>query len=189
MIAEAGAERPAAVRLLSSMARNEAWANARLLGACAGLPAAEWRAPRVGFFPSIAATLSHLHWVERYYLDALTGGGRGRRAYEGEPAPGSEPSAEALAAEQAALDATLVGFCEGMFLGDLAREVPTDRGGRIVPERVDDLLLHLVQHGVHHRGQAHAMLSGASVAPPQLDEFHLRLDACPSHPDHGRRIL
>jgi hypothetical protein len=24
---------------------------------------------------------------------------------------------------------------------------------------------------VHHRGQAHAMLSGTSVSPPQLDEF------------------
>ena len=33
------------------------------------------------------------------------------------------------------------------------------------------LLLHLFQHQVHHRGQAHAMLSATRVAPPQLDEF------------------
>ena len=31
--------------------------------------------------------------------------------------------------------------------------------------------MHLFQHQVHHRGQAHAMLSGTSVSPPQLDEF------------------
>jgi uncharacterized damage-inducible protein DinB len=33
------------------------------------------------------------------------------------------------------------------------------------------LLLHLLQHQVHHRGQAHSMLSATSVSPPQLDEF------------------
>ena len=33
------------------------------------------------------------------------------------------------------------------------------------------LLLHLFQHQVHHRGQAHSMLSATSVSPPQLDEF------------------
>ena len=27
------------------------------------------------------------------------------------------------------------------------------------------------QHQIHHRGQAHAMLSDTGVAPPQLDEF------------------
>ncbi|MBL3518851.1 hypothetical protein ELP34_28460, partial [Klebsiella pneumoniae] len=29
----------------------------------------------------------------------------------------------------------------------------------------------------HHRGQVHAMLSGTSVAPPQLDEFWLTEEA------------
>jgi len=38
-------------------------------------------------------------------------------------------------------------------------------------ERADRLLLHLFQHQIHHRGQAHAMLSGTSAPPPQLDEF------------------
>jgi uncharacterized damage-inducible protein DinB len=33
------------------------------------------------------------------------------------------------------------------------------------------LLSHLFEHQLHHRGQVHAMLSGTSVAPPQLDEF------------------
>jgi uncharacterized damage-inducible protein DinB len=36
---------------------------------------------------------------------------------------------------------------------------------------MDRLLLHLFQHQIHHRGQAHAMLSATSVRPPQLDEF------------------
>ncbi|MES2960433.1 MAG: damage-inducible protein DinB, partial [Pseudomonadota bacterium] len=32
-------------------------------------------------------------------------------------------------------------------------------------------------HQTHHRGQAHAMLAGTSIAPPQLDEFMLPSEA------------
>jgi uncharacterized damage-inducible protein DinB len=31
--------------------------------------------------------------------------------------------------------------------------------------------MHLFQHQIHHRGQAHAMLAETAVSPPQLDEF------------------
>ena len=44
-------------------------------------------------------------------------------------------------------------------------------------ERRDRLLLHLFQHQIHHRGQAHAMLAGTTVAPPQLDEFFSAAEA------------
>lgn len=53
----------------------------------------------------------------------------------------------------------------------MGRTIHVHRGGRIQTERADRLLLHIFQHQVHHRGQAHAMLSGTSVPPPQLDEF------------------
>ena len=36
---------------------------------------------------------------------------------------------------------------------------------------------HLLNHQVHHRGQAHAMLAGTDVKPPQLDEFLMPSDA------------
>ncbi|WP_446720573.1 DinB family protein [Mesorhizobium sp. L-2-11] len=45
-----------------------------------------------------------------------------------------------------------------------------------IPERIGDLLAHLFIHDIHHRGQVHAMLSGTSVKPPQLDEFFLDYD-------------
>jgi uncharacterized damage-inducible protein DinB len=31
------------------------------------------------------------------------------------------------------------------------------------------VLAHIFNHQTHHRGQAHAMLSGTSVSPPPLD--------------------
>jgi hypothetical protein len=39
------------------------------------------------------------------------------------------------------------------------------------------VLAHLFQHQIHHRGQAHAMLAGTPVKPPQLDEFFLTEEA------------
>jgi uncharacterized damage-inducible protein DinB len=39
------------------------------------------------------------------------------------------------------------------------------------------VLAHLLMHQTHHRGQAHAMLSGTAIPPPQLDEFLMPSDA------------
>ena len=38
-------------------------------------------------------------------------------------------------------------------------------------------LSHLFNHQTHHRGQAHGMLSGSWVRPPQLDEFFAEEEA------------
>jgi len=61
------------LQTLRAMAYNNAWANHRLLAACAGLTQAEFEAPRTGFFPSIQATLNHILIIDRFYVDALEG--------------------------------------------------------------------------------------------------------------------
>jgi uncharacterized damage-inducible protein DinB len=159
---------------LRKMARNNAWANYRLYQACLNLPQAEFDAPRVGFFPSIKATLNHNLAVDHYYLDALTDGGRGPNAFYA-----FVPFEKAfdLATAQADSDKALVQFCDGLSEARLAGEIKTDRGkSGVFIERCDDLLAHLFQHQIHHRGQAHSMLSGTSVSPPQLDEYFLAYD-------------
>lgn len=155
---------------LRLMARNNRYANAELHGAVAKL-GADWAAPGVSFFPSLRLTLEHIHAVDLYYLDALEEGGLGRAVFDPEPTFGGSA---ALAAAQEAADMRLIAFCDGLTEADLARLVVTDRGanGRM-EERIDALLLHLMLHDVHHRGQAHAMLAGTPVAPPQLDDFFL----------------
>ena len=91
----------------------------------------------------------------------------------------AEPAA--LRAAQAASDARLIAFCDAPRAADLDRTVMTDRGAAgLVPERLDAVLAHLFQHQIHHRGQAHAMLAGTDVPPPQLDEFFLDWDRHPS---------
>lgn len=160
---------PASLLLaLRAMAYNNAWASHRLLRACAGLSQAEFEARRTGFFPSIQATLNHILVIDRFYIDAMEGGRLGPAAWA-DPIPCR--TAAALRPAQMEMDRRLVAFCESLGDGDADRVVAVHRGGHVQRERVDRLLLHLFQHQVHHRGQAHAMLSGTSVPPPQLDEF------------------
>lgn len=151
-----------------AMAHNNAWANHRLLAACAGLSPEAFAAPRTGFFPSIRATLNHILIIDHFYVDALEGGTLGPAAWA---VPEPCATVAALQEAQAAVDRRLIAAVEGLDAAGLERIVEVHRTGRIQRERMDRLLLHLFQHQTHHRGQAHAMLSGTSVAPPQLDEF------------------
>jgi uncharacterized damage-inducible protein DinB len=151
-----------------AMAYNNAWANHRLLGACLRLPQADFVGPRTGFFPSIAATLNHILIVDWFYVDALEGGWLGPKAWA-DRMPCA--TAEHLTREQAAVDARLLAHCNGLIEADLDTVVRVNRDTRVQAERRDRLLLHLFQHQIHHRGQAHAMLAGTTLKPPQLDEF------------------
>lgn len=151
-----------------AMAHNNAWANLRLLNACAGLDRAAFHAPRCGFFPSLAATLNHILIVDEFYVDALEGGWLGPAAFADETPCGDVAS---LAIRQTAVDGRLIAVCAALTASSLDADVRINRGARVQTERRDRLLLHLFQHQIHHRGQAHAMLSSTQVAPPQLDEF------------------
>ncbi|HEY8086889.1 MAG TPA: DinB family protein [Polyangiaceae bacterium] len=161
-----------ALSLLVRMARNNAWANHRLYAACAVLPPGDLHAKRTSFFPSIAATLNHNLIVDWYYVDALLREGRGRSVFSSEmPFTEIGPLREA----QWKVDLRLVGLVEAMRSeAELDVEVRLERDDHVQVERAGDVLAHLFQHQVHHRGQAHAMLAGTHVPPPQLDEFFLR---------------
>lgn len=156
------------------MARNNLWSNDRLYGAVLALAPGEFEAERTSFFPSISETLNHILAVDLLYLGFLEEGPLGAAAYD-DFVPFAD--AKALGDAQAANDHRLLNFCERIDEAALVRQVSTDRreDGKI-PERIGDLLAHLFIHQIHHRGQVHAMLSGTSVKPPQLDEFFLDYD-------------
>lgn len=154
-----------------AMARNNAWANHRLLSACEALTPEEFAAPRTGFFPSLRATLNHILLVDLYYIDALEGLDALARYSLPEP---DFADAHAMRLAQTASDKRLIAFCERQSDDTLIRDCVLPRPNRQPPPSpVGAVLEHLFQHQVHHRGQAHAMLAGTSVKPPQLDEFFL----------------
>jgi len=153
-----------------AQAYNNAWANHRLIGACERLTAEELSATRVSFFPSLIHTLNHILTVDWYYMSGLEGESLGVAAFRPEiPCP----DVADLAREQRQVDRRLIDFCDNLSEGALARPVHHQRQDWVQTERTDRTLLHLFQHQIHHRGQVHAMLSGTSSSPPQLDEFFL----------------
>src|SRR5260221_995916 len=104
-------------------AYHNAWANHRLLGACAQLSQAEFAAPRTSFFPSIKATLNHILTVDWFYLEML------ERSLAGLP-PSENPGrhfdpeepferCDDLAPEQRAADRRLVALCASLTDGRL----------------------------------------------------------------------
>jgi uncharacterized damage-inducible protein DinB len=156
------------VQTFRAFAYNNAWANHRLLTACAALDQTEFEAARTGFFPSLQATLNHIYIIDLFYVDALEGGWLGPKAWA-DPVP-CTTIAELMPA-QAAIDRRLIAICDRLSSTGLDDIVKVNRDTDVQSERRDRLLMHLFQHDIHHRGQAHAMLSGTSVKPPQLDEF------------------
>ncbi len=154
-----------------AMACNNAWANHRLLVACEALAAEEFAAPRTGFFPSLRKTLNHILDVDLYYIEALEGGDALRRYSE----PDSDfADARTLRLAQTPTDKRLIAFCGRQTEQSLRMDCVLPRPNRKPPpSTVANVLEHLFQHQVHHRGQAHAMLSGTRIKPPQLDEYFL----------------
>lgn len=158
-----------------TMAANSAWANHRLLTACARLSQEDFTATRTSFFPSLKATLNHIVTVDWYYVDAL------ERACASQPVNTDagrffEPEepfttcVEILAAQHA-VDQRLIKACHDLTDAQMDMPVAVSRRAGVQYESATRLLAHLFEHQIHHRGQAHAMLAGTKVKPPQLDEF------------------
>lgn len=162
-------------RHLAAWAYQNAWANHRLLKACASLTQADFTAPRTSFFPSLKATLNHIVTVDWMYADAMERALQGREPHPDigcfyAPEHPFDRVAD-LAPAQGAVDRRFIALCESLGPGDLERPVAILRRKGRVEEAMHRLLAHVFEHQIHHRGQAHAMLAGTSVAPPQLDEF------------------
>ncbi len=150
-------------------------ANHRIAQALSALAPADFHAPRVGFFPSLAATLNHVLGVDRYYVGALHGETDGHEAWA-RFVPAT--TAAEWAARQADSDLRLLDFCTALTEAGCAAEVAMPRGGgRVQRDSVGAVLMHRFMHQHHHRGQAHTMLTGAGLAAPQLDEFMMPSEA------------
>jgi uncharacterized damage-inducible protein DinB len=162
-------------------AYNNAWANHRLLKACAQLSRDEFVAARTSFFPSIKATLNHILTVDWFYLEILERSLAGLPPTENpgrhfEPEEPFDNCAD-ISREQHAADRRLIALCRSVTDERVDAVVLLPRSTGIERDSLHRILAHLFQHDIHHRGQVHAMLAGTSVDPPQLDEFYCANEA------------
>lgn len=162
---------PAYLRI---QARANRLSNLRLHEAMRTLSRDDFHASRTSFFPSLAQTLNHILEVDLFYVAVLYREANPRAIFD-RFAPADELTR--LAARQAASDERLIEFCDALDASACDAVVEIPRSDHIQRDRAAHLLAHLFNHQTHHRGQAHAMLAGTAVAPPQLDEFMLPSEA------------
>jgi uncharacterized damage-inducible protein DinB len=143
------------------------WANRRLYAAVAELPEADYRADRGVFFRSLEGTLNHLLVTERIWMRRFSGEG---------PTYGRldlilHDRLDDLRAAREAEDERIRGWIEGRGEADLAATFTytpiTDP--RPVTQPLAPALFHMFNHQTHHRGQAHAVLTGLGRDAPALD--------------------
>jgi uncharacterized damage-inducible protein DinB len=126
------AEPTAALLPYRALAHNNAWANHRLLTACAALSQEEFTARRTSFFPSLRATLNHILVIDRFYVDAMEGGTLGPAAWA-DPEPCS--TVAALRQAQAEVDLRLLAVIDRTDEAGLGQIVTVHRGTRVQHER------------------------------------------------------
>ncbi len=144
-----------------------AWANRRLYDAAARLPDNEYRADRGAFFRSVHGTLNHLLATDRIWMSRFTGTG---------VAPDRldvilHERLEDLRAARDVEDRRILAWVESL---DEARLAGVIRYRRVstpdeIVQELAPALAHWFNHQTHHRGQAHAILTGLDHAAPELD--------------------
>jgi len=148
------------------LARYNRWANRRLYFACAELSAADWAAPRAGFFPSLQKTLNHILVGDRVWLSRFEAVELVHRRLDEVP----YPEFSHLKAARETEDERIVTYTEGLDPDRLDSDLRyRNMAGEAQVTPLRWTLAHFFNHQTHHRGQAHAMLSSTQVAPPSID--------------------
>jgi uncharacterized damage-inducible protein DinB len=151
------------VEILRDHLRYTAWASARIVEAASRLTAEELTRDFKSADKSVLGTLVHVYGADRVWLARIEG-----------QTPGPLVDAErdmhlhVLQHDWPALLARWQAWAAGLTAGDGVAEYQ-DLQGR--PHRTPhwQIVLHLVNHGTHHRGQVSAMLRAMGHTPPPLD--------------------
>jgi uncharacterized damage-inducible protein DinB len=135
-----------------------AWANERLYNAAAKLSTEEYRADRGAFFKSMHGTLNHILVADRIWMKRFTGQGEA-------PARLDAVLHEDFASLRAARDredARISAYVGQLTEAELAATFSylTIVNPKTVTQPLAPALDHFFNHQTHHRGQAHAVLTG-----------------------------
>jgi uncharacterized damage-inducible protein DinB len=158
--------------------RYNAWANRLLYDAAAKLTSEQYRADRGVFFKSMHGTLNHLLLTDRVWLQRFTG----EQAVANRLDAILYDAFDELRAARDAEDARIVSYVDGLTDDRITGIVKFRRV--TTPEEFEEplapLLAHWFNHQTHHRGQAHAVLTGLVGEAPELDLLFYQRQAAKS---------
>jgi len=149
------------------MARYNRWMNERLYALLAELDDAQRKQDRGAFFGSMHGTLNHILWGDRMWLGRFIG------APCEVPAFGAAmfPDFALLAREREATDRDMLEWAGNVspewLAGALTYTSKVDGRTRELPRSV--AVVHLFNHGTHHRGQLTTLIRQAGRDPGITD--------------------
>jgi uncharacterized damage-inducible protein DinB len=148
------------------------WANRQVYEAAAKLPDKDYRADRGVFFKSMHGTLNHILAADRIWMKRFTGEGDAPKRLDAVLCD----SLQDLSTERGREDIRIMDWIGAMdaksFAGRFTYTTVTDM--RTVSQRLAPALAHFFNHQTHHRGQAHAILTGLGRDAPVLDLIYFQ---------------
>lgn len=151
------------------MAQYNAWQNQSVLQWASSMSDEERRRDRGVFWGSVMGTLNHVLWADTVWMHRLTGSPK--------PEAGLKQSGafteqwEMLTRERRRMDNAIQTWTAGLQDVDLSGDLSWYSGalGRDMVHPRWRLVLHMFNHQTHHRGQLHAMATGAGLRPDDTD--------------------
>jgi len=159
------------------MARYTEWQNRSIFKAADSISDSERRLDRGAFFGSVHATLNHLLWGDQLWLHRLAGTPKPTR----DGIAGSvelHDEWDRLKADRFDTDAAIVQWSRRVTVDAIGGQL-TWYSGITESEMIRPrwtLVVQLFNHGTHHRGQVHAMLTAAGAKPEDTDIQYLESD-------------
>jgi uncharacterized damage-inducible protein DinB len=152
------------------MAAYNAEMNRRLYRAAEQIPDAARRADRGAFFGSLHGTLSHLVWGDHAWMQRFDPGWE-RLPGVIKDSPHLFPDWEAMRAARIRADAGIEAWAATVTAewldGTLTWVSGTSGKQQTRPRWVT--VVHFFNHQIHHRGQAHCLITQAGVTPEDTD--------------------
>jgi len=143
------------------------WASQLLMKAIHQLPPGELDKPTGISHHSILGTMAHLHFADWIWYTRVA-----------EPMETPSGTWEVLEREWPDLQQRWERFCDGLSDGDLERRIAyRSIRGYDGGATVEQIVLHLVNHGTLHRGQVMGMIRQLGITPPGTDLLHYYMTA------------
>ena len=152
------------------MAAYSEWQNRNIFGAADSISDAERRLDQGAFFRSIHETLNHVLWGDQLWLHRLAGT-RKPRVSELAGSISLHDDWDQLKADRTRTDKMILEWARDVTDESFDGELVWYSG--IVESEISRprwaLVMQLFNHGTHHRGQVHAMLTAVGAAPTDTD--------------------
>jgi len=152
--------------ILQTHLEYSAWASRELVAAASRLSAADLTRDFGTADRSVLGTLAHVFGADRIWLARVTGGPV-RTVSE------RDRDLAVLQDEWPELHARWKEWARGLTAESAVEMLSyTDLSGNPWTQPIFEIVLHVVNHGTHHRGQAAGFLRTMGHTPPKLDLIH-----------------